>query len=184
MENSRQTIQNTRCDLFYLNPLEKHFIGVFVEHWRWVVGLPCSGIEATFFRMGSTAWSSRALISQTWQMWAAESACWLAEMAKCVGVVDPSSSWASDVTVCDTVSGTSPYSFLVSKPRRSPRYIGCKASGSRWVYRVSVAQLRGQSRQGSEKAHLKPPVPSTPLPQALADQPETGAGAVEWMNVL
>lgn len=103
----------------------------------------------------------------------------LAEMAKCVGVVDPSSSWASDVIVCDTVSGTSPYSFLVSKPRRSPHYIGCKASGSRWVYRVSVAQFRGQRRQGSEKAHLKPPVPSTPLPQALADQPETGAGAVE-----
>lgn len=39
-------------------------------------------------------------------------------VAKCVGVVDSSSSWASDVIVCDTVSGTSPYSSLLPKPSR------------------------------------------------------------------
>lgn len=49
---------------------------------------------------------------------------------------------------------------------------------------VPGAGLREQRWQGSAKAQLEPPVPSTPLTPAPADQPEMGAAALGSMNVL
>lgn len=74
------------------------------------MGLPCSGMDAVFFHMGSPTWSSRAPISPTQQMSSRKRllAPRPAGMAKCAGVVDPSCSWAPDVIVCDSQWDLSP----------------------------------------------------------------------------
>lgn len=86
----------------------------------------------------------------------------LAGMAKCVGGVDPSSSWAADVIVCDTVSGTSPCSWLVSKPSRSPPSSSCKAGECRWVPPVSGAQHGSSTGRAVTKQHLSPSAQLSP----------------------
>lgn len=63
-------------------------------------------------------WAAQQDHAPTFQTWPTETIHWLlglSETAKCVGVAGPSSSFISDVIVCDKVCGTFSYSFLVSE---------------------------------------------------------------------
>lgn len=107
-------------------PLDKiYFIWIHKYRLHWCVcGAPRMGCGfavlrngAVFFHMGSAAWSRRAPTAQTANVSSTKRLLppGLPEWPS-VGVVDPSSSWASDVIVCDTVSGTSPSSSLFPSP--------------------------------------------------------------------
>lgn len=128
--------------------------------------LPCSGMEAVFFHTGTE--QPRSDFPNT-----ANGSSRAPAGSKAVGLADPSSSWASDVTVCDTLSGTSP----------SPAGVRVPSVRGRWVQAVPGAGLREQRCQRGAKAQLQPQCPALPSHQPLLISQRWGLlHSAQWMS--
>lgn len=180
MENSRQTTQNTRYDLFYLNPLQKYRL-----HWcLW-------STEDGLWVCHAQEWR---LCFSTWAAQHGAAVLWFPKHSKCEQQKVPAGSQACWDGQGRGSSGSlfQPgfccYCLQHSRWGLLPLIAAFKAqllsplhqlqSQRRWVQRVPGAWLGSRAVRGVTKH-----IPS-PLTRAPSDQPEKGAAALGWMDVL
>lgn len=129
-------------------------------------------------------WAAQQDHAPTFQTWPTETIRWLlglSETAKCVGVVGPSSSFISDVIVCDKVCGTFSYSFLVSeKTSQSTHHITLTAKPGT-VCGCSVGSINHEAEECT-KAVLT--VASGSGKESLKHWVSSPSAQLQWFLVL